>query len=111
MTSNAERDDAVKALGEPGVGPGSYCIRNNSSGEGKAIVLVSDQQKIRHYRLTEVQTETGIRYGMQDVKAWSGVNLDSVQAWLDRMSAEESRSLIQTVLTNCVPCPAYLLDA
>jgi len=105
LTSNAGRDEAVEALLQPGITPGCFCIRNNSSGQGKAIVLVSDQGKIRHYRLTESICETGTKYGMQDVKAWSTIQLDSIQSWLDRMSKEDARAEIQTCLTTCVPCP------
>jgi len=109
LTSNAGRVDAAEALGAPGVSHGCFCIRNNSSGQGKAIVLLSDQGKVRHYRLVEIQTETGVKYGMQDVKAWNSIQLDSIQAWLDKMSQTDAREHIQTVLTACVPCPAKVL--
>jgi hypothetical protein len=111
LRSTADRDVAIEALQQAKLGPGSYCVRRSGKA-GWALTCFTEikgtnaDYQIGHYRFQG----TSPRVELLDVPELKGEVMDTIAAWVAKLSVPSANPYISTVLTACIPCPAESMD-
>lgn len=108
LKSKASRDQAVVALKRTNYGPGSYCIRPDSSGTKKVLTILCEDGEASHFRFAETMKGGKKVFHCPDIPELGDLTFKDIPSCLQHIKEGDSLMLLSVNIGTCIPCPPNL---
>eukprot|EP00039_Didymoeca_costata_P007799 m.104087 g.104087 ORF g.104087 m.104087 type:complete len:465 (+) comp13832_c1_seq2:1416-2810(+) len=105
MAATVTRDQAVAALKDSKAGPGSYCIRPDSSGTKKVLTVMCADGEANHFRFANKHVDGESKIYCPDIPELEDQVFDNILSCLERLSKPDGARFLGGRLKTCIPCP------